>query len=182
MEKLISLLNKGDNSFETGVEVMKELKLLFNSFTSYCKLMSEIDSNLSKKGKNRLFGIICIISLSYAHERAQRGHDTMDLRHKASESFAYQNECFFERAFHNIYNFIPSRDKGHEWFSCSIDRREFKECAYLLGALSVWTNTHSTTKQSIYGGYVKGIIIPEYSKGFPFAKPYGCDDYSFAFI
>lgn len=140
----VNLINKPTLSFNDGTVIGKELGYLFNSFTSYSKLSSEIYSNLNKKGKKRYYLLFLAIAQKTIYTRLQNNHETWDDRFKASENFFWENKEFFSKAFEKNFD-VP--------FEESLEKTLRDESfEYVRSFISRWVDIHPTVKQAFVGG------------------------------
>ncbi len=158
-EKLVELLNSDSTDEQHGADVCRELGSAFNCFGSYSKMMAELNDALTEYGKDRLKIYICCAAMSLARSYAVNGCTCWDDRKKASEQFAYENEATFKAMFEEITGFVPEIvDNTMSYYPRAINRAQWRDRQDMLGFLSKWADEHSTIKQAMFGGYVRGVL------------------------
>lgn len=159
LKELLETVGREDD-MDYGRELVRSLCDEFNFFGSYQTKMKTLNDSLNDKGKNTLRALICIAALEMAKAYKSRG-GCWDDRKKASEEFAYSNITVFEDEFRKITGFAPEASQGYD--PLGLDRMQFQTAgyAYLYNAVRAWANAHSTLKQAVFGGYVRGVMALE---------------------
>ena len=166
IKELLETSKSIENDLAYGYDLSEALCTAFNTFGSYNAKMKKLNDSLSPTGQKRLLIFICLGAMEMA--RSYRNHGgCWDLRKQASEEFAAKNIKVFESEFEKAAGFLPDILNDYECFGRVINRQQFKEngIEYMCGAVHAWTNTHSTLKQAVFGGYVRGVMAehPDYA-------------------
>lgn len=178
LDKVTEELNNfSGDSYDEGRILCTDMGLLFNTFGSFGKMMNTIHSGLTESGIRSLILCMCAATFDMAYDYMKHGFYSFDERKAASEEYARNNLSFFGEEFETGTGWMPLPDTQAPSFVSGINPKnwELYKCRGYLGFISAWRKTHSTIKQSVYGGFVRGVLGDIY--GIPAATRS-----SFAFI
>ncbi|MBP5331914.1 MAG: hypothetical protein J6Y89_08700 [Lachnospiraceae bacterium] len=161
-QTITDYLNNPQNTREYGMTVCRELGLGFNCLGSFPRLMADLNDGLKNAGKKYLQQLVCCIAFSlaqmYSVSKKNNNLKYFDDRIRASAEFSYDNLEFFLLRFESLAGFVPVvTDADMYYYPRAIDYRQWIDRLDLLGFLDRWSDEHSTNKQAIFGGYVRGV-------------------------
>lgn len=143
-------------------------------------MAKELFAELTAAGQKKLLFYTALAAMEMAHEWQAKGYDCWDDRKKASLSFSYNNRSYFERLFEKNEGHILSVDSGRSpYFLNCLDYKQVKDTC-VEGFLNQWVLTHSTLKQSFFGGVVQGVLVGELKV--KFIPPLDCSKVVFPLI
>ena len=156
--ELLNNLSKEDR--DAGFNICKELSRDFNCFGSYRRKMNEFYNSLSPEGQANLLACICIAALDMAFDYQKFDYRSFDARKAASEEFSYEHRDDFGEMFEENTGWYPVGDTFAPTFGRGITDKMWcdNHVQAFSGFLNAWRDVHSTIKQAIFGGFVRGVM------------------------
>jgi hypothetical protein len=159
-EKLAELFEDMDNTAQSGYELCKALGAEFNCAGDFSRMASELYESLGKKGKKLLDQCMCIVAMCMAYDYLAFSHgEYTDRRNEASRRYSFEHQNEFREKMEDLIGFHPEY-RDSKYFVKTLGLREWKErgLLYLIGFANRWDETHPTIQQSVFGGYVNGVM------------------------
>lgn len=158
IEQMVTLVSQRELTREEGRELAQAISMVCNTY-SYGRVYKAIPT-LSKKGRDRLVALTCMIGLIFASEREDRGKPTWDDRKRASEDFAFLHRWDFLTYLQGKNAIIGERlsQSLSEQVTLSIEERRSYEQSFPSGFLAEWRMIHPTLQQIFFGQMVRVLI------------------------